>query len=533
MTARAVCATALLFAAAVSAIFPLAAVAAAFGPLDVDGPRVVDATGREIVLRGVNVGEKSPAHGYVGWHGPEDFQRLRAWGYTAVRFLIFWDGIEPEPGRYDEDYLARVDERIAWANDAGIYVILDMHQDLFSPAIPGGNGMPGWAVLSTNLPHTNIPGLWSSAYLVSPRVRRAFDLFWANAPGPDGTGIQDRFAMAWAQVAARHAGNPGVAGFDVLNEPYAGSLISRGIWDIWRALPDILRGARLPGPGESWTEGPSPGAPPEWILEAMDDPARFTAFVDAIGPTQEIFETTQVQPMYQRVADAIRAVNTDALIFIAPGPFANFGARSWIAPVRGADGAPDPRQALLPHAYDLVTDTAAAHRPSANRLGIIYGRMADHVRETGLPAAIGEWGAFYGSSRAMDAAALMVAEMGRAAMGDFYWDYRQGLQETAYFPMLCRPTAWAVAGRLTGFETDWAARRFAVSWEAAPEVGAPTEIFAPALWYADAPRAGADPGTPAPEVAPVAGGWLVRVPGGGAGARRLVLQAAEAAKELP
>ena len=40
-------------------------------------------------------------------------------------------------------------------------------------------------------------------YLTSPGLNRAFDNLWANAAGPGGVGLQNRYAAAWGQVAAR------------------------------------------------------------------------------------------------------------------------------------------------------------------------------------------------------------------------------------------------------------------------------------------------------------------------------------------
>ncbi|NHB85500.1 hypothetical protein G7085_15165 [Tessaracoccus sp. HDW20] len=56
----------------------------------------------------------------------------------------------------------------------------------------------------------------------SPALHEALDAFWANAPGPGGIGLQDRFAAMWAHVAARVAGHPALLGYDLLNEPAPG-----------------------------------------------------------------------------------------------------------------------------------------------------------------------------------------------------------------------------------------------------------------------------------------------------------------------
>ena len=47
-----------------------------------------------------------------------------------------------------------------------------------------------------------------------------------NSPGPGGVGLQDRYAAAWAHVARRFAGNRNVLGYELMNEPWPGSIWS-------------------------------------------------------------------------------------------------------------------------------------------------------------------------------------------------------------------------------------------------------------------------------------------------------------------
>ena len=129
--------------------------------------------------------------------------RLRDWGMNVIRLGIIWDGLEPEPGVYDDAYLAAMDQRVAWAANHGLYVFLDMHQDLYS--VLYSDGAPEWATLTDDQPHIDRGDVWSDAYLTSPAIQRAFENFWANAPASDGLGIQDHYAAAWRHVAERYA----------------------------------------------------------------------------------------------------------------------------------------------------------------------------------------------------------------------------------------------------------------------------------------------------------------------------------------
>src|SRR5438874_1697397 len=102
-----------------------------------------DRAGRAVILRGLNVGAKhSP---WFDFQGPADFTRIRtAWGMNAVRLLVLWAAIEPEKGVYDSGYLDALAERVKWASDANLAVVLDMHQDVYGEGFAkgGGDGAP-------------------------------------------------------------------------------------------------------------------------------------------------------------------------------------------------------------------------------------------------------------------------------------------------------------------------------------------------------------------------------------------------------
>ena len=113
-----------------------------------------------------------------------------------------------------------IDQHIQWAADNDIFVVLDMHQDLYS--VLYSNGAPQWATLHQGKPH-KMGAIWSDAYMQSQAVQTSFDNFWANRLAPDGIGLQDHYALMWQHIAKRYANNPAVIGYDLMNEPFAGS----------------------------------------------------------------------------------------------------------------------------------------------------------------------------------------------------------------------------------------------------------------------------------------------------------------------
>src|SRR6202011_1147470 len=103
----------------------------------------------------------------------------------------------------------------------GIVSMLDFHQDLFNEAFQG-EGAPDWAVQTGGLANLRLG--FPRNYLADPALQHALDQFWANAAGPGGVGLQDRYAAAWAHVAARFRDNPAVLGYELLNEAWPGTL---------------------------------------------------------------------------------------------------------------------------------------------------------------------------------------------------------------------------------------------------------------------------------------------------------------------
>ncbi|TML33985.1 MAG: hypothetical protein E6G29_11300 [Actinobacteria bacterium] len=132
-------------------------------------PQVVDTRGREVLLKGVNVDgivdywdadashppppsslkppyPNDPAAYSNGRCPPDDprvegvmvcdsdFDQMRPLGYDAIRLNLSWSLLEPQPGKIDRQYVDRIAQIVGWARRAGIYVVLDMHQDAWSNA---------------------------------------------------------------------------------------------------------------------------------------------------------------------------------------------------------------------------------------------------------------------------------------------------------------------------------------------------------------------------------------------------------------
>jgi endoglycosylceramidase len=250
---------------------PFLSVGPAAGPSGV--AQIVDPGGREVLLKGVNVDGLvdyfrpdlarsypiSPS-AYKGGACPRDdpsvegvdvcsydFSELPPLGYDVIRLNVSWSELEPAPGRIDSAYVGRIAQVVSWARKAGIYVVIDMHQDAWSKyvytgpsetcappleAIRGFDGAPQWASQHT-APACALRGTRE----LDAAVQEDFQKLYDDAAAPDGVGLQEHYASAIVALARRFAGQPTVAGYEIINEPSPGFNAAPGEADTTELFP--------------------------------------------------------------------------------------------------------------------------------------------------------------------------------------------------------------------------------------------------------------------------------------------------------
>ncbi|MFA5056737.1 MAG: cellulase family glycosylhydrolase [Opitutaceae bacterium] len=440
----------------------------------VSGGKFIDPAGRQLLLHGINLVDKSANWSDYAWVDESAYAAMKTWGFNCVRLGFTWASIEPEPGVYSERSLAEIDKRVAWAKQHGLYVFLDMHQDLFS--MKYSDGAPEWATLTDGKPHVADGKVWSDAYLTSQAVQTAFDNFYANKPGPGGVGLQDRYAQAWKFLAQHYADNPTVIGYDLMNEPFAGSLVAQGMQLFAESLAK-----------EYAAEGTAPAAMPQWsapegraaILKKLEDPQVYARVLDSAQPLYQEFERTKLMALFQRITDAIRQVDRNHIIFLETCGSANMGVYSGIEPMKDAAGERDPLQAYAPHGYDLVTDTPDAASASNGRVELIFSRHGETERRLGMPMLVGEWGAYYGNAQALPAAQHVCRQLEKLLCGDTYWALEQNLGQQSVLQALCRPYPMCVPGTLLKYRADPEARKFICVWREEAGARGESQFFIP------------------------------------------------------
>lgn len=401
-----------------------------------------DRHGRVLILHGLNMSSSAKAEG-----NPDDTltylkhypwttemyvdQEAKEYGFNAVRYLVFWDGIEPFFNQFRDDYLDSTEIRIKWYTDRGMYVILDMHQDVYSHVL-FGNGAPAWATKTNGVvPDPVAPlGLWWLRNL-QPAVINAYQNFFQYSKYKE---LQDHYVMAWQKVVQRFKDNPYVIGYDLMNEPHGGDLVK-------------------------------------------------TMFGE--------FEKKQLAPFYNRLIKGIREVDQDKWIFFEPRSFGvNFGLESYLPKIDDQRNG-QPRIQYAPHCYPLFMEQSKYDGNSKKQLLEWEKRRNVELKKQNTGMHIGEFG-FDPYWPGMDIFFKDFFEMADRNMYNWtYWSSDPGgwgpwnpdLTESPIMNHLIRVYPRAIAGEPVSFRYDADTRTFHFTYNNNPAIRQPTEIFIPERFF--------------------------------------------------
>ena len=341
----------------------------------------------------------------------EHFRRLKAWGLTFLRLLTPWEAIEHAgPGQYDMAYLDYLEAVVRKAAEYGMLIYIDPHQDVWS-RWTGGDGAPGWTleavgmdprmfqVTGAAITHQETGKLVSSKFWASNANRFACATMWTLffggdlfAPATQVEGepvqsyLQGHYIGAMQQVARRLRNCPNVLGYDTLNEPLPGYI---GVADMHAHVSWLIASGPTPTPWQGMLlasgfaqevadhndlpirlgkvktvridpKGATvwlPSRAPIWrengVWEVGADGAPRLLRPEhfhTVGERQVAFYQDCYHPFIRRYAEAIRAEDPDAMLFVEPVP-PQF--RSGL----GAAYAPEGLAGTIhaPHWYDGVT----------------------------------------------------------------------------------------------------------------------------------------------------------------------------------
>ncbi|MDD5371308.1 MAG: cellulase family glycosylhydrolase, partial [Anaerolineaceae bacterium] len=392
--------------------------------ISVRGKDFIDEDGRVRIFHGVNLVCKSKNQGYIGDWKRSDFEDLRQTGFNLVRLGLFWDGVEPEPGVHNEAYLDRIEGILDLCGESGLYVLLDMHQDLYS--VLYSDGAPEWATFTDGLPAPEEGNIWSDAYLTSEVVQHAFDHFWANDPVPaDGIGLQDHLAGCWQRIAQRFGARPGILGYDFLNEPFPGSAALPMFGTLLGAYAQIE--AHITGnPPKSIEEAIAAFTDPHAknkVLQLLDDRQIYQSLVSSAETIVAEFDSSVLRTFYERMAAAVRSVTPNGILFVENNYFSNMGTPSAVQPI-SLGGIREKQQGFTPHGYDLVVDTPqVGSGASENRAAVIFEGHHAVQQRLYTPVLVGEWGGFGSYADVARHCTFLLETFDRYGWSFTYWEW--------------------------------------------------------------------------------------------------------------
>jgi len=169
--------------------------------LQVNGPSIVRENGATMLLRGVNLPPLSLSGVAPAGYGAY-LDVAKSMGFNVIRLPISWAELEPSPGRFSAAYLDSVKKIVDLAAEDRMYVVIDMHQFKM-------DGFPAWVV-----PKLKTPDQVAAA-------------FWRDSA------LRLKLVKAWMALASLLKDRSTVAGYDLLNEPYGGTIM-------WQDFAPIL-----------------------------------------------------------------------------------------------------------------------------------------------------------------------------------------------------------------------------------------------------------------------------------------------------
>lgn len=140
----------------------------------------------------------------AAWLTTKDLDNIRAMGMNCVRLPFWWGNVQRLDGAWRTDAFTAMDWLVTNAWQRGIYTVIDFH------------GLPGGQSASDSTAQANQ------------------NQYWTNVTD------QLQTSLIWSKVAAHFAGNPAVAGYDLINEPY-GAPSQTAIWAAYNSLYHTVR----------------------------------------------------------------------------------------------------------------------------------------------------------------------------------------------------------------------------------------------------------------------------------------------------
>ena len=179
-----------------------------------DGLAIRDEFGRQRIFKGVNICIKKDKFNYFVYKLEKRFDKTFAEyvenGINVIRLGFNWSALEPEKNCFDERAFEFLKKFVSTAQENNIYVLLDVHQDLYCSKFGFGDGAPSW--VTKDYPRKRPVAIWAEGYFYFKDVQRAFNDFWRNK-----NNVQTDFSEFWDKLVLEFKDFDNVIGYDFLN----------------------------------------------------------------------------------------------------------------------------------------------------------------------------------------------------------------------------------------------------------------------------------------------------------------------------
>eukprot|EP01130_Rhizamoeba_saxonica_P007725 TRINITY_DN3133_c0_g1_i2.p1 TRINITY_DN3133_c0_g1~~TRINITY_DN3133_c0_g1_i2.p1 ORF type:complete len:515 (-),score=85.88 TRINITY_DN3133_c0_g1_i2:469-2013(-) len=442
--------------------------------VDTESNTFVDSYGRTRIFHGVNAVYKVPPYhpDMIDFHpqlsfNDEDIQNLYDWGFNFIRLGMMWPGVETSRGSYNKTYISTMQSLVQKLAKKNIYVLLDCHQDLLSRKFCG-EGVPDFAAIDDDsiLPFP-LPAVFESIPLDKdgyPELSYCLQHQFARYYFAEATGaafqalytnvnkIQDSFADFWGTVAKNFKSFDNVVGYELINEPWAG--------DIYR-YPEL---------------------------------------------TYKFGETDKklLQPMYEKLNNAIRAQDDQKLVFFEPSLIDYAHTTNGFSQVPGGSNYRN-RSVYSFHVYcGDVNRTGDVQNEDICELmeEYFFSQYINDYKRLGGAGMLTEWGNMQQTNLDLETIDFMTSECDRQGLSWAWWQFKsfndittagKGTSESFYdaegklqqvkVRYLSRTYATATAGKITTMDFDVKSGKFFMEYELDKEIKQPTEIYLNEKWH--------------------------------------------------
>lgn len=403
--------------------------------------RFYNEEGKELLLQGINFVCKEKEKGYLFPEYERHFKEFAEKGFNLIRLGIFWDAVEPVPGKMDDDYLQKINQVIEEAEKNSLYVLIDMHQDLWS--VKYGDGAPEWATITDGAAHPTDCAMWFDAYLRSDAIIHAAEHFWKDDKAEDGIGLMQHYVSMWEYIVRTIDYHENIIGYEPMNEPFMGSLARNTF-----GLAAMKTKEKFPEFDFATMQGITPES---------------QAYMGEIVNSEFMkWDENILMPFYQKIEDAIRPLTEKALVS-GGNIYCSASFTTGISQVSGQEGKT--WQIYAPHGYDSVVDSDNYENFSQENVIRLFADKRESQLRLQMPVIVGEWGAFPSKPFTNDLIDQMNLILEKYLWSSTYWQYLPGMEKDENYDALRRGYPVETTGVLKEYHYDRQKKQLEVRFE--------------------------------------------------------------------